>query len=283
MSLEEAADALEVENLPYDDATGVPIDLRPSSVVQAVADARPASTNAAKLVREAPASEVAKLRRDIKNCQDQRERAVACGDVPLVRIPILGRAIRVFGEWQAICVWCGCLARITPDSRVGGEVCCMRCDFGMLHGKAAAAEALALAPKPPPPTCRFCNKAQTENGTSKWKQVAAPADTGGPNAAVPPPLRTAWYCPAHWRAWLPTAHQSMQTSVIFAHICSKARPMFGADGDNAATDADGLVEQRAAATPVKPKRSRVKKSIDKKLNQQRRNRQVAANQGQNVG
>jgi len=282
VSLEEAADALEVENLPHDDATGIPVDLRPSSVVQAVADSRPASTNAAKLVREAPASEVAKLRRDIKNCQDQRERAVACGDVPLVRIPILGRAIRVFGEWQAICVWCGCLAKMKPDSRVGGEVCCMRCDFGMLHGKAAAAEAIALAPKPPPPTCRFCNKAQTENGTSKWKQVAAPADTGGPNAAVPPPLRTAWYCPAHWRAWLPTAHQSMQTSVIFAHICSKARPMFGADGDNAATDADGLAEQRAAATPVKPKRSRAKKSIDKKLNQQRRSRQAVANQGQKM-
>ena len=305
VSLEEAADALEVENLPFDEATGVPTDLRPSSVVQAVADARPTSSNAAKLVREAPASEVAKLRRaqhgthfvmhtrnpqtphpkrrDIKNCMDQRERAIACGDVPLVCIPILGRAIRVFGEWHALCAWCGCLAKISPDSRVGGEVCCMRCDFGMLHGKAAAAEAIALAPKPPSPHCRFCNKAQTENGTSKWKQVAAPADTGGPNAAVPPPLRTAWYCPAHWRSWLPTAHQSMQTSVIFAHICSKARPMFGADGDHAATDADGLAEQRAAATTVKPKRSRVMKRIDKKLNQQRRSRQAAANQGQSAG
>ena len=211
----------------------------------------------------------------------QRERAVACGDVPLVCIPILGRAIRVFGEWHALCAWCGCLAKISPDSRVGGEVCCMRCDFGMLHGKAAAAEAIALAPKPPPPHCRFCNKAQTENGTSKWKQVAAPADTGGPNAGVPPPLRTAWYCPAHWRGWLPTAHQSMQTSVIFAHICSKARPMFGADGDNAATDADGLAEQRAAAT-IKPKRTRIMKSIDKKINQKRRSRQAAANQGQSA-
>ena len=282
VSLEEAADALEVENLPVDDATGVPVDLRPSSVVQAVADARPASSNAAKLVREAPASEVAKLRRDIKNCQDQRERAIACGDVPLVAIPILGRAIRVFGEWHALCAWCGCLAKMSPDSRVGGEVCCMRCDFGMLHGKAAAAEAFSQQPKPPQPKCRFCNKAQTENGTSKWRQVAAPADTGGPNATVPPPLRKAWYCPAHWRSWLPTAHQSMQTSVIFAHICSKARPMFGADGDNA-TDADGLAEQRAAAATVKPKRTRVMKSIDKKLNQKRRNRQAAANQGQSAG
>ena len=148
----------------------------------------------------------------------------------------------------------------------------MRCDFGMLHGKAAAAEAIAQEPKPPPPVCRHCDKAQTENGTSKWKQVPAPADTGGPNATVPPPLRTAWYCPAHWRAWLPAAHQSMQTSVIFAHICSKARPMIGADKDGGDKDG-GLAEQRAAAT-TKPKRTRVMKSIDKKLNQQRRNRQA---------
>lgn len=61
----------------------------------------------------------------------------------------------------------------------------------------------------------------------------------------------------------------MQTSVIFAHICSKARPMFGADKDGG----DGLAEQRAALA-VKPKRTRAMKSIDKKLNQQRRNRQA---------
>jgi hypothetical protein len=193
VSLEEAADALAVETLAMHEA--LPIDMRPASVVQAAAEARPTEA------REAAASEVAKLRRDIKNCQDQRERAVACGDVPLVKVPILGRAMRIFGEWHALCAWCGCLAKVTPDSRVGGEVCCMRCDFGMLHGKAAAAEALAQEPKPPPPVCRFCLKAQTENGTSKWKQVPAPADTGGPNATVPPPLRTAWYCPAHWRSW----------------------------------------------------------------------------------
>jgi hypothetical protein len=263
VSLEEAADALAVETFP---ANGiVPTDLRPASIVQAAAEARPTET------REATASEVAKLRRDIKNCQDQRERAVACGDVPLVKVPILGRAMRIFGEWHALCTWCGCLAKVTPDSRVGGEVCCMRCDFGMLHGKAAAAEALAQEPKPPPPVCRFCDKEQSENGTTKWKQVAAPADTGGVNATVPPPLRTAWYCPAHWRSWLPTAHQSMQTSVIFAHICSKARPMIGADKEGG--DSDGLAEQRAAAATVKPKRTRAMKVIDKKLNQQRRNRQ----------
>lgn len=269
--LEETADTLAVEGLAIDEEAGVPIDLRPSSVVQAVAEARPASASAAKLVREAPASEVAKLRRDIKNCMDQRERAIACGDVPLVSIPILGRAIRVYGEWHALCAWCGCLAKISPDSRVGGEVCCMRCDFGMLHGKAAAAEAFAQEPRPPPPVCRYCNKAQAEGGTSKWKQVAAPADTGGPNANVPPPLRKAWYCPAHWRSWLPTAHQSMRTSEIFAHICSKARPMIGADKDAGGDDV--LAEQRAAAATVKPKRTRAMKSINKKLNQQRRNRQ----------
>ena len=45
--------------------------------------------------------------------------------------------------------------------------------------------------------------------------------------------------------------------------------MIGADKDGS----DGLAEQRAAAVTVKPKRTRVMKSIDKKLNQKRRNRQ----------
>ena len=169
VTLEEMADELEVESAAVREDAQLPVDLR-------------------------PASEVAKLRRDIKNCYEQRDRAVACGDVPLVRIPVLGRAVRIFGEWYALCAQCGCLTRVSPGSRVRAEPCCMKCDFAMLHGKEAAREAIATLPKPPPPSCRFCGKQQSEHGTSRWKMIQAPADTGGRNATVPPPLRVCWYC-----------------------------------------------------------------------------------------
>jgi len=59
--------------------------------------------------------------------------------------------------------------------------------------------------------------------------VAAPADTGGRNAAVPPPLRVVHYCPLHFRPWIPNAHKRLQTKIIFAHILQRARPMYGAE------------------------------------------------------
>ena len=154
---------------------------------------------------------------------------MACGDVPLVRVPVLGRAVRVFGDWYALCVGCGCLAKLSPSARFGAEPCCMKCDFAMLHGREAAKAAMAVQPKPPPPQCRYCGKQQNENGTSRWKAVPAPADSGGANANVPPPLRVCHYCPTHYRSWLEIAHREMPTTVIFAHILSRARPMFGAE------------------------------------------------------
>ena len=183
VSLEEAADAREVEGCALGLDERLPADLRPASIVEAVGTAAS--------VRDA-ASEVAKLRRDIKNCYEQRDKAVACGDVPLVRVPVLGRAVRVFGDWYALCVGCGCLAKLSPGARFGAEPCCMRCDFAMLHGREAAKAAMAVQPKPPPPQCRYCGKQQNENGTSRWKAVPAPADSGGANANVPPPLRQCW-------------------------------------------------------------------------------------------
>ena len=150
VALEEAANAAEVETRPVDPAAATPSDLRPASVVAALGGSAPAGREAA--------SEVAKLRRDIKNCYEQHPSAVACGDVPLVRVPILGRAVRIFDEWHALCAFCGCLARVTPASRFLAEPCCLRCDFAMLHGKAAAQAMQDRLPKPPPPACRYCGR-----------------------------------------------------------------------------------------------------------------------------
>ena len=43
-----------------------------------------------------------------------------------------------------------------------------------------------LRPKAEAPRCRLCGKSEPEAG--KWRKVKAPADTGGRNASVPPPL-----------------------------------------------------------------------------------------------
>jgi len=200
VALEAAAETLELERLDPVATPLLPADLRPASVVATMcksgkrtAGAGPSSDSAT--LRDS-SSEVAKFRRDLKSCFEQGQEATSCGDVPLVRVPILGRAVRVCGSWYALCSMCGTLARVTPASRFRGDICCLRCDFSMLAGKQAAGEMRAALPKPPAPSCRFCGKVEPENGAGmKWKCVDAPADTGGRNACVPAPLRVCWCAP----------------------------------------------------------------------------------------
>lgn len=191
VSLEELADERQVEcqacSFPIPSA--MPFDLRPGSVVQP--HVNPEDPERAERATET-ASEVAKLRRDIKNCFEQNQKAVACGDVPLVHVDILGRCIRLFHEWYCLCSLCGSLMRMTAGTRFGGEPCCQRCDFAMLFGKPLHEALLERQPKPPPPMCRLCGKPQPPTSNSKWRVVNAPADTGGRNASVPPPLRQCW-------------------------------------------------------------------------------------------
>jgi hypothetical protein len=164
----------------------------------------------------------------------------------------------MYGEWYALCTVCGALAQLTALSRYGGEPCCMRCDCTMLFGERADAAVRALRPKPEPARCRMCGKAEPEAG--KWRRVKAPADTGGRNASVPPPLRMCCYCPAHWRPWIQDAHRTTSTSVIFAHIVTRAKPLFGADrGKRTFAEAVADMDAEAAsasgtARKRKPKR-----------------------------
>lgn len=264
VSLEASAEALEVEQRELMATPLLPPDLRPASIVETMCEPkkrkRPlrATTESHEEEEEEAeeddegktrdsSSEVAKFRRDVKNSFEQHARAVSCGDVPLVKIPILGRVVRLFGDWIGICSFCGCLAKILPTSRFRGDICCMRCDFAMLVGKDAAAAMDAALPKEPPPACRFCGKVQPENCTgAKWRRVDAPHDTVGKNAGVPPPLRVCYYCPSHYRAWMPTAHRTMSTSEIWAHVVNKARPMHGANGSKeAGTSGDAPTGQDA--------------------------------------
>ena len=254
LQLETAATAraVECEALGLDGAASararVPADLRPASIVahRAALSAAPAAAADDPGGGGEDASEVAKLRRDMKNAFEQRPRALACGDAPLVRIPLLGRVVRVYGDWYALCTYCGALARIAALNRYGGEPCCLRCDCAMLFGDSAERAVRQLRPQPTLQRCRFCCKAESEPG--KWRRVRAPADSAGRNTAVPPPLRMCYYCPAHWRPWLPQAHRTLPTKLIFAHIIEKAKPLYGAEtGKRTMAEASAHIEAEAAA------------------------------------
>lgn len=224
LAMESAASKAEVETHAVCEDAHLPVDLLPGSVMAAVQ-----MRGAQSIDGREGASDMAKLRRDIKSCFEQHPNAIACGGVPLVCVSVLGRVVRIFGEWHALCAFCGGLTRVHPSSRFRSDICCMRCDFTMLHGKEAAKAMQALLPKPPAPRCRYCGRHQPEGSSSRWKTIPAPADTGGQNAVVPPPLRIVHYCPTHWRSWLTNAHKELPTNIIFAHILQRARPMFGAD------------------------------------------------------
>ncbi len=144
-----------------------------------------------------------------------------------------------------------------------------------MHGEKAAIEEEAKRPKPPPLTCRFCGKRQAA-GSTAWKVLKAPADSGGPNAAVPPPLREVSYCPTHYRSWLSTAHLTMSTNVIFSHLMQRAKPVFGAsksdETEMASTGGGGSSE---LAVPEKA-RKRNYKVLDRRMrsNQRKKRRTV---------
>ena len=220
-------------------------------------------TNDSNVNRVEMASDVAKLRRDIKNCYEQHARATACGDVPLVCIDVLGRAVRVFGDWYTICAFCGALARVLPTSRFRSEPCCMRCDVTMVYGKPTHDQMVATVPRPEAPKCRFCGKPEPPNAATKWRSVLSPLDSGGRNESVPPPLRKCSYCPTHFRPWLVAAHQTLGTKVILSHISSRAKPVFGAGEGRKSSDAleDVVVAKRPRA--VKSAHSSLAKKMRK--------------------
>lgn len=177
----------------------------------------------------------ARVRRDAKSSLEQRVTSVACGHERMLSLPIVGRAVRLWGEWYALCSFCGCTMRFHPSNRVGGELCCMRCDHRMLHRDeaqpASARDAAAAATATSAPTCRFCGKRDPQRSGAKWRMVRAPLDVSGANASLPPPLRTVFFCPAHYRAWIPLSMKTEPTRVILSHICLGARPCYMAEVD----------------------------------------------------
>lgn len=171
----------------------------------------------------------ARVRRDAKNALEQRVTAVACGEHPMFTVPVIGRAVRVYKQWYALCSYCATLTRVQPGVHVyGAEICCMRCDHSMLGINDLSSG--SFMQQSTGKVCRYCGNVERQNTTgTRWKELKAPLDIAGPNAVLPPPLRRVWYCPQHYKPWLMNAHRVMETRVILAHIAHNAKPVFGAE------------------------------------------------------
>lgn len=172
----------------------------------------------------------ARMKRDRKACFDQPGVTMPCGDQDMVLVPIVGRAVKVFGSFYALCTFCGALTHLLYNNRFEGEICCMRCDYRMLT-KGRPDLVHEEEQEPPHHFCRFCGKRDSApKATSKWKTTFAPQDDTGINATIPPPLRTVVYCTSHTKQWLAAAHRSSMTMAeVFAHLSMKIKPVFAYD------------------------------------------------------
>ena len=152
-------------------------------------------------------------------------RATACGDVPLVRIPILGRAIRLFGDLRTLHA-VRVLGQDQPRRASRRAVLHALRFFDAVRQGARNADprdaAEAAAQELP-----VLRTAGVDGDGSKFKVVFAPMDDTESNAHVPPPLRTCSYCPLHYRTWLHNSQRELPTNVVLSHISARARPMFG--------------------------------------------------------
>lgn len=121
----------------------------------------------------------ARVRRDAKCALEQQATALACGERPMLQIPLIGRAVRLWNQWFALCSYCGAAVRVLPQNRYGAEICCLKCDAQML-GLAAPAprERKEIV-------CRYCNVVDQERRASRWKTLKAPLDMSGDNASLP--------------------------------------------------------------------------------------------------
>ena len=187
----------------------------------------------------------ARVRRDAKNALEQQATALACGEREMLCMPIVGRAVRLWNEWYALCSLCGAMLRVTPQHRYGAEICCLKCDAQMLG-----------IPAPAPPerksvACRFCGAVDSERRISRWKTIKAPLDLSGDNVNIPSVMRSVAYCPKHWRSWLAGAHRVMQTRIILSHIAHNAKPIYST-GPNAVRSAAEL----GFEAPVKGRKRR---------------------------
>ena len=82
-------------------------------------------------------------------------------------------------------------------------------------------------------------------------------DTSGANANLPPPLRTVFFCPQHFRSWIPSAARVLPTRVILSHIVFNARPCFNAEENKDVSEASK--EDKSSGCHKRTKRRKLKR------------------------
>lgn len=201
----------------------------------------------------------ARIRRDAKSAFEQNSVPTPCGKRPMLVLPLLGKAVRVFNEWVAMCTLCGSVLIVRPQHRYGCEIACMRCDPGMLYTPEEVVAAAKTVEKREGKVCRFCGRVDPERSGQRWRTLNAPLDVAGINAGIPPPLRRCHYCPRHFRGWLRDAHMTLETRCILSHIVTGARPIHGAEtGSRPTTSTDTRQSKNTAR-----KRRRIPKASKK--------------------
>lgn len=171
-----------------------------------------------------------KLRRDSKNALVQRLVSNSCGTFEMLKVPLLGKAVRIYGQFYTMCGFCASFVCVKDVHRYGDQICCLRCDNTMFAKEEPKTEASFLSSSgAEKKLCRYCGAVDPERSGIRWKQIKSPLDSAGENASLPPPLRKCYYCPTHYRPWLLQAHRVLETKVIIAHISTNAKPVIYGD------------------------------------------------------
>jgi hypothetical protein len=184
-------------------------------------------------------SVASRMRRDCKRALEQRRRATLCGETPLLRIRLVGRAVRIYGAWYSICSFCATFVRVQPHNRIDAEIACLQCCETFRRERCAPADAGANRPM-----CRFCKKVESGR-LHNYTTYHSPRDVSGPNLERPPPLRTTAWCPTHNRLWLRDALSALSTPQILAHIAVHARPVAQTPVAGASVGEEGAPAGRA--------------------------------------
>lgn len=199
----------------------------------------------------------ARIRRDSKNAMAQRAISSPCGSFNMLVISLIGHAVKVFGSFYAMCTVCSSVVKVQHLHKFAGKLCCLRCDHQMLFRDESLKRKMDDAQKSrAQKVCRFCGSVDAERTGVPWKRVVAPHDVAGENATLPPPLRTVYYCPSHYKSWIPQAHRVLQTRVILAHVASNAKPVF--DVDTSTAEAQSTQEEHASQTPKRRRKNSAK-------------------------
>lgn len=216
------------------------------------------------------------MRRDGRRVHEQRREALACGDTPLVTVPLIGRVVRIYGAWYAMCSVCCAATRVFGGNRIGAEIVCVSCFTKSITetNDEPIPESIPVALLGRDRRCRFCAKLVSA-GAGNFVSYASPRDTFGSNRELPSDLRVTWWCHNHQRHWVGDALLALDTAVILSHISMRANPVYATCSKHAlllpdSVDTDDHTAHRvvenlstSTGTMAQRKRQRVRRNTNK--------------------